>query len=95
VKIGFGEAATLAKTPLMESLTDREETVLRLLTQGLGNKDIALKLGLSVNTIKTHLKNIFKKLGVKSRLEAMRVALSTDSQSKPKAKITRLGEHKV
>lgn len=63
----------------MESLTDREEKVLRLLTQGLGNKEIAVRLDISVNTVKTHLKNVFKKLGVKSRLEVMRVALSSDS----------------
>lgn len=73
------EVHNFAETLSMENLTEREEKVLRLLTQGLGNKEIAARLDVSVNTVKTHLKNVFRKLGVKSRLEAMRVALSSDT----------------
>jgi two-component system, NarL family, response regulator LiaR len=55
---------------LIEPLTDREVDVLRLLAQGLTNKDIAQTLILSVRTIDAHLRSIFAKLNVRSRTEA-------------------------
>lgn len=54
----------------IEPLTDREVDVLRLLGQGLTNKDIAQTLILSVRTVDAHLRSIFAKLGVHSRTEA-------------------------
>jgi DNA-binding NarL/FixJ family response regulator len=54
----------------LNALTDRELSVLRLLIQGLQNKEIARELEVSVATVKTHVKNVFAKLGVKSRLAA-------------------------
>ena len=54
----------------IEPLTDREVEVLRLLAQGLTNKDIAQTLILSVRTIDAHLRSIFGKLNVRSRTEA-------------------------
>ncbi len=54
-----------------ESLTDRELEILRLAARGLGNKEIARQLALSVPTVKAHLVNIFNKMGVGSRTEAV------------------------
>jgi DNA-binding NarL/FixJ family response regulator len=54
----------------LHALTERELSVLRLLIQGLQNKEIARELEVSVATVKTHVKNVFTKLGVKSRLAA-------------------------
>ncbi len=56
--------------PQVEPLTEREQDVLKLLAQGLSNKDIAQKLYLSVRTVEGHLANIYGKLQVKSRTEA-------------------------
>ena len=56
-------------------LSDREMEVLREAARGLPNKDIARRLNLSVRTIHTHLGNIFTKLGVGSRTEAVLLAL--------------------
>ena len=56
--------------PLTEALSERESEVLRLLAQGLTNKDIAQNLILSVRTIEAHLRSVFAKLGVRSRTEA-------------------------
>lgn len=52
-----------------EPLTDRERTVMRLLCAGASNKAIARELDLSVNTVKTHVRTIYGKLGVSSRAE--------------------------
>ncbi|MFO7696379.1 MAG: response regulator transcription factor [Anaerolineae bacterium] len=58
-----------------ESLTDRELEVLRLAAQGLSNRDIAEKLYVSPRTIQSHMANIFGKLQVGSRTEAVMVGL--------------------
>ena len=55
---------------LMEPLTAREREVLGLLAQGLTNKDIAQNLFVSVRTVEAHLRNVYGKLGVRSRTEA-------------------------
>lgn len=53
-------------------LTPRETEVLRLLAQGLGNKQIAWELGVSEHTVKFHTSAIYMKLGVANRTEALR-----------------------
>lgn len=57
------------------SLTARERDVLRLLVSGLTRQEIATKLGLSANTIRTHTQNVLAKLGAHSTLEAVAIAL--------------------
>ena len=59
---------------LVEPLTPQEQRVLRLLGAGLSNPEIAGELVVSVNTIKTHLQSIYRKLGVNSRREARSLA---------------------
>ncbi len=56
---------------LAEPLTERELEVLHLLTTGLSTHDIATKLIITPTTLKTHLRNIYAKLEVNSRAEAM------------------------
>lgn len=55
----------------INALTEREREILALLAQGLSNKLIASKLYLSVRTVEGHLANIYQRLGVHSRTEAM------------------------
>jgi two-component system nitrate/nitrite response regulator NarL len=52
-------------------LTNREREILALLADGLANKQIAARLGISKNTVKTHLELLFDKLSVSSRAEAV------------------------
>ena len=54
----------------LDSLTRRESEVLELLSSGLGNKDIASRLGVSVDAVRWHLRSIYSKLHVHNRTEA-------------------------
>jgi LuxR family maltose regulon positive regulatory protein len=63
--------ATAAAPPLAEQLTRRELDVLGLLSDGLANATIADRLHVSLPTVKTHLRNIYDKLGVSRRTEAV------------------------
>jgi DNA-binding NarL/FixJ family response regulator len=53
-----------------ESLSDREREVLALVGAGVPNKQIALRLGISPKTVKSHLSNVFRRIGVRDRLQA-------------------------
>ncbi|MEM7734613.1 MAG: LuxR C-terminal-related transcriptional regulator [Deinococcota bacterium] len=64
-----GDASVRLPRGLLEPLSEREETVLRYLLAGLSNKRIAQELDVSVNTIKTHTRNIYGKFGVHGRME--------------------------
>jgi LuxR family transcriptional regulator, maltose regulon positive regulatory protein len=55
----------------VEHLSDREIEVLRLIAAGLSRQEIASQLVLSVNTVKTHARNIYSKLGVSSQMQAV------------------------
>jgi len=57
--------------PALESLTERELEILTLLASGLSNAELGAKLYLSEPTIKTHLSSIFRKLGVRDRVQAV------------------------
>ncbi len=59
-----------AKSNVIDSLTQRELENLKLIASGKSNKDIARKLGITEATVKVHVKNLFKKLGLKTRVEA-------------------------
>jgi LuxR family maltose regulon positive regulatory protein len=56
---------------MVEPLSEREIEVLELIAQGLSNREIAQKLFLSVSTVKVHTYNIYGKLGVHSRTQAV------------------------
>jgi DNA-binding NarL/FixJ family response regulator len=62
--------------PPQDQLTERELDVLRLLAKGAANKQIGVQLHISESTVKTHVANIFQKLDVSDRTEAVTVALS-------------------
>ena len=56
-------------------LHDRELQVLKLAAKGISNKEVAAKLGISDRTVQSHMVNIFRKLNVSSRTEAVLHAL--------------------
>jgi len=62
---------TSSESKAIEPLSDREMEILKLAAKGISNKDIAEKLFLSPRTVQVHLGNIFNKLGVASRTEAV------------------------
>lgn len=55
-------------------LTDRERAVLRLVSQGRSNKEIATRLGVKLNAVRNHVQRVLIKLGAYSKLEAAAVA---------------------
>jgi len=64
----------------MSLLTKREEDVVRLLAEGLQNREIAKELKLSEHTVKNYLFHIFDKLGVSSRVELVLYAVSSSKR---------------
>jgi LuxR family transcriptional regulator, maltose regulon positive regulatory protein len=64
------------KSPLIEQLSEREMDVLRLLAEGLSRQEMSDKLFVSLHTVKTHLRNIYSKLGIHNRLQAINMAQS-------------------
>jgi LuxR family transcriptional regulator, maltose regulon positive regulatory protein len=63
---------TRSSGPLLELLSDRELAVLRFLPTMMSNAEIASEMFVSVNTVKTHLKHVYRKLDVTDRREAVR-----------------------
>lgn len=67
-----------ASGDLIGRLTPRERDILRLLREGHPNKVIANRLDVSEVTVKSHLGNIFRKLGVQNRLQAMKLLVDSE-----------------
>jgi DNA-binding NarL/FixJ family response regulator len=65
------------KNPL---LTAREQDVVRLVVSGLSNKSIAHRLKLREGTVKVHLHNIYRKLGISSRVKLILMVVSTGNK---------------
>jgi DNA-binding NarL/FixJ family response regulator len=68
--VGWQAASLQADTPLAE-LSSREREVLDLAACGMSNKEIAVRLTISSNTVKFHLRTIYSRLGVHNRVQAM------------------------
>ena len=74
----LGRPAGRRRPAAAEALTDRELVVLRLLATTLSQPEIAQELYVSVNTVRTHIQGIYRKLGVASRKEAVAAARERD-----------------
>jgi len=68
-------ASILSKHVGSEELTPAEANILRMIVGGMSNKEIAFALDISENTVKTHARNIFDKLGVSDRTSAATLAI--------------------
>lgn len=75
VRLWFRGRESMQSGTLIEPLTPREMQVLRMLADGLGNKEIAGKLGISDHTAKFHVTQILGKLGAASRTEAVAIGI--------------------
>ncbi len=70
-----GDAEPTAGARLLAGLTPREREVLQCMVDGLGRAEIAERLGLSANTVRTHTQNLLSKLDMHSALEAITLAM--------------------
>ena len=71
----YGDQSLEVEDELSEEITARETDVLRMLAEGLVNKDIALRLGISEHTVKFHISSILDKLGASTRTEAVTLGI--------------------
>jgi DNA-binding NarL/FixJ family response regulator len=78
VIVRLGSTLKRSRRALAEPLTERETQILRMVVQGMSNKAIANRLGLGEGTIKSHLRNIYRKLQVRTRAEAAAQAVQLD-----------------
>ena len=78
VIVRLGSTLKRSRRPLAEPLTEREAQILRMVVEGMSNKAIASRLGLGEGTVKSHLRNIYRKLQVRTRAEAAAHAVQLD-----------------
>ena len=71
----YGDHPLEVEPELSEEITSRETDVLRMLAEGLVNKDIAARLGISEHTVKFHISSILDKLGASTRTEAVTLGI--------------------
>ena len=77
-RASFGESDSPQPGDLLDPLTSRELEIMRLICDGYSNSEIAGELMISVNTIKKHTSNIYSKMGVSSRTQAIASARRMD-----------------
>jgi two-component system nitrate/nitrite response regulator NarL len=65
----------------LTTLTDREHQIMRLVSEGLSNKEIGRRLNITDGTIKVHLHNIFQKLEINNRTVLATLAISNDDRA--------------
>ncbi|MBU1211423.1 MAG: response regulator transcription factor [Alphaproteobacteria bacterium] len=78
MSIPYIDISQLATDPL-ENLTVREQELMRALAKGWTNEQIASRIGISRNTVKYHLKNLYEKIGASNRAQAVAMYLSSSS----------------
>jgi NarL family two-component system response regulator YdfI len=71
----YSDAQREAEDEFSEEITSRETEVLRMLAEGLVNRDIAARLGISEHTVKFHISSILDKLGASTRTEAVTLGI--------------------
>ena len=71
----YGDHPIEVGDELSEEITSRETEVLKMLAEGLVNKDIAVRLGISEHTVKFHISSILDKLGASTRTEAVTLGI--------------------
>jgi DNA-binding NarL/FixJ family response regulator len=79
IRTHLKSAGGIAELESMEPLTAREKEILGLIAVGKGNRDIANALDIEEKTVKNHINNIYSKLQIKSRYEAISYMLRHDS----------------
>jgi LuxR family maltose regulon positive regulatory protein len=66
-----GQSVMLSHPDLLDALSERELEILRLVAGGMSNQQIADEMVIALGTVKTHVHNIYGKLGVESRTQAI------------------------
>jgi DNA-binding NarL/FixJ family response regulator len=86
-----GETARSSDPSTIDQLTPQELQIIRLVSEGLSNKEVAAQLFLSPRTIDYHLRNVFAKLGIRSRTQLARLSLGVDDAAETSAAVAPLG----
>ena len=76
----IGETARRRDPSTIDELTPQELQIARFVAQGMANKEVAAQLFLSPRTIDFHLRNVFSKLGIKSRTQLARMPLGEEAE---------------